>query len=133
MTLWEIDVYPVDHEPDRRAEQVAAEAAELGVVGDLPVRTARGYLLEGQLNAEQVARIADELLVDAVVEKAVVAPVGDPQLHRTTNGQAHFNSGSLVHVLPKPGVMDPVAQSAQAAIRDMDLPVTVVRTCANTG
>ncbi len=128
MTLWEIDIYPVDHEPDRRAESVAAEAAELGLSSDLSVQSARGYLVEGQLDAEQVTRIADELLVDAVVEKAVVAQVGDPQLHETSNGAARPDLGCLVHVLPKPGVMDPVAQSAHAAIRDMDLPVTAVRT-----
>src|SRR5262249_8512532 len=35
---------------------------------------------------------------------------------------------SLVHVLPKPGVMDPVAQSAMAAIADMGITVEAVRT-----
>ena len=36
--------------------------------------------------------------------------------------------GHVIHVLPKPGVMDPVAQSALAAIADLGINVTAVRT-----
>ena len=123
MTLWEIDIYPADTEPDRQAERVAAEAAELGVAKELPVKTARGFLLEGDLDEAAAQKVADELLADAVVEKAIVARVGDPALHTPTNGHPR-----LVHVLPKPGVMDPVAQSAEGAIRELDVQVTAVRT-----
>ena len=34
----------------------------------------------------------------------------------------------LLHVLPKPGVMDPVAQSAHNALHDLDIAADVVRT-----
>ncbi|MGN6135024.1 MAG: phosphoribosylformylglycinamidine synthase subunit PurL, partial [Aureliella sp.] len=36
--------------------------------------------------------------------------------------------GQVVHVLPKPGVMDPVAQSTLEALQDLSLPVDQVRT-----
>ncbi len=123
MTLWEIDIYPADNEPDRKAERIAAEATELGVAENLPVKTARGFLLEGELDEAAARRVAEELLADAVVERAVVAKVGDPLLHTPTNGHPR-----LVHVLPKPGVMDPVAQSAEGAIRELNIDVTAVRT-----
>ena len=123
MTLWEIDIYPTDSQPDREAERVAAEAAELGVATDLRLKTARGFLLEGRLTPDQVLSIAEQLLADAVVEKTVVAQVGDPVLSSSENGHSQ-----LVHVIPKPGVMDPVAQSTKKAIRDLGHPVTEVRT-----
>lgn len=123
MTLWEVDIYPADSQPDRKAERVAAEAAELGVVENLSLKTARGFLLEGDLTPEQVLTIAERLLANAVVERTVVAKVGDPTLHTSSNGHSQ-----LVHVIPKPGVMDPVAQSAKKAIQDLDVPVSEVRT-----
>ena len=117
MTLWEVDIYPADSQPDRKAERVAAEAAELGVADNLSLKTARGFLLEGDLTPEQVLAIAEALLANAVVERTVVAKVGDPALHTSTNGHSQ-----LVHVIPKPGVMDPVAQSAKKAMQDWTCP-----------
>ena len=121
--LWEVDIYPAEGQPDLIAEQVAADAADLGLAADLAVSCARGYLIQGALDREQVARIADELLADRVVERTVVAPAGDDALARPPDGDRR-----LIHVLPKPGVMDPVAQSARAAIADFDIPAEAVRT-----
>jgi phosphoribosylformylglycinamidine synthase len=142
--LWEVDIYPAEGQVDLMAREVAAQAADLGLVGDLWVRSARGYLIQGALNHEQVARIAHQLLADRVVERTVVAPVGDEALseERGARGQGRGARGEgpgardegrgarlsiqhsafsiLVHVLPKPGVMDPVAQSALRAIGDLD-------------
>jgi phosphoribosylformylglycinamidine synthase len=53
----------------------------------------------------------------------VVAPVGDALLNELPTGCAH-----LIHVLPKPGVMDPVAESALGAIADFGLRAEAVRT-----
>ena len=90
----------------------------------MPVTSARGYLIQGDLDRGQVERIADELLADRVVERTVVAPVGDPALDpNCPAGRAHW-----IHVLPKPGVMDPVAQSAMEAIADFGIRAEAVRT-----
>ncbi len=112
--LWEVDIYPADGQPDLIAGRIVRSAAELGIAEELSVRSARGYLIQGDLDRQQVTRIADELLSDRVVEHTVVAPVGDAALIRCPD--AH---GRLIHVLPKPGVMDPVAQSALAAMADL--------------
>ena len=90
---------------------------------DLAVTSARGYLIQGDLDRGQVERIADELLADRVVERTVVAPVGDPALTELPAGRTHW-----IHVLPKPGVMDPVAQSAMEAIADLGIRAEAVRT-----
>jgi phosphoribosylformylglycinamidine synthase len=121
--LWEVDIYPAEGEPDLAARRVAHDAADLGIAANLPVAAARGFLIQGRLSRDQAERLARQLLADDVVERTVVAPVGDPRLAAPPNGL-----GRLVHVFPKPGVMDPVAQSALAAIADLELPAEAVRT-----
>jgi phosphoribosylformylglycinamidine synthase len=141
--LWEVDIHPADGQPDPLGSQVAAASAELGLAEDLTVAAARGYLIQADLDAAQIRRVADELLTDRVVERAVVAPLGDPELLAppakghprdavaglSANPQSPIpNPSLLVHVLPKPGVMDPVAQSVQTAIADFGLRAEAVRT-----
>ncbi len=121
--LWEVDIYPRAAQPDLIGSQVAADAADLGLADSLAVTAARGYLIQGDLSREQVSRIANELLADRVVERTVVAPAGDPSLVAAPDGRVH-----LIHVLPKPGVTDPVAQSALAAIADFGIEAHAVRT-----
>jgi phosphoribosylformylglycinamidine synthase II len=121
--LWEIDIYPAEGQPDLTARRVALDAADLGLGGGLRVSAARGYLLQGPLDREQAERIAAQLLADPVVERTVIDQAGRPALTEPQSGLRR-----VVHVLPKPGVMDPVAQSAQAAIADLGLQVDAVRT-----
>jgi phosphoribosylformylglycinamidine synthase len=122
VTLWEVDIYPAAKNVDLLGRKVISDAADFGLT-DLAVHAARGYLIQGPLDREQVTRLARELLADTVVEQTVVAPVGDEQLNQSPHGPAN-----LIHVLPKPGVMDPVAQSTLAAIADFDIQADAVRT-----
>jgi len=121
--LWEVDIYPAHGQTDQMAEQVAGDATDLGLSDGLTVKTAYGYLIQGSLDREQVDRITRELLADLVVQQTVVAPIGDAAL-----AQAPQGCERLIHVLPKPGVMDPVAQSALAAIADFDIQAETVGT-----
>jgi len=123
VTLWEVDIYPAEGHADSIARTVAADAADLGLGENLPITAARGYLIQGRLTGDQVQQLARELLADVVVERTVVAQVSDPRLTESPGDGAR-----LVHVLPKPGVMDPVAQSALAAIADFDFQAEAVRT-----
>ncbi|HJS06339.1 MAG TPA: phosphoribosylformylglycinamidine synthase subunit PurL [Pirellulales bacterium] len=122
--LWEVDVHPAPGQPNRAAERVVAEAAELGLATDLAVAAAHGFLIEGDLGHEQIERLARELLSDRVVETTVSMPARDPRLVVSPDG----TNGTLLHVLLKPGVMDPVAQSTLAAIGDFGFAATAVRT-----
>ena len=154
--LWEVDIYPAEGLPNRLAAQVAGDAADLGLAADLAVTAAYGYLIQGDLSGDDVRRIAQGLLADRVVERTVAAPVGDAVLAQAPAGLAAGandapallaraatpagdkgglaartdNAGRpcLIHVLPKPGVTDPVAQSVVAAIADFGLRAEAVRT-----
>src|SRR4051812_34147583 len=121
--LWEIDIHPAPGMPNRLAQQVAADAAEFGIAANLKVTAANGYLVQGDLQPAEVNRLARELFADRVVERATVAKVADSEF-----ANAPTDGSTLVQVLRKPGVMDPVAQSVQTAIADFGYKVDVVRT-----
>lgn len=151
MTLWEIDLHPAPGEPDLIGRSVAVEAADLGL-GTLSVRGARGFLLQGNLDDQHVNRLARELLADLVVERPVIGRVGDEWLlypgaqvqSPESQGQSqepnpeldipNSKPGSavvekqLIHVLPKPGVTDPVAESTLQAIADFGYQANAVCT-----
>jgi phosphoribosylformylglycinamidine synthase II len=128
--LWEIDLHPREGLADRDAAGVVADVAALGLGEGVRVAAARGYLIEApSLDQSTVDRLARELFADPVVEDVVVAPVADGRLATPParlNGAAA--EAKLVHVLLKPGVMDPVAQSAEAAVRDFGVRVDAIRT-----
>jgi phosphoribosylformylglycinamidine synthase len=114
--LWELEIRPSGRDADR--ERVCDEFdllthAQRG--SDLVSASARGFLIEGDLSDEQLARLAGEVLVDPLVETGSVRPVG--------NGTGHAYT-----VLLKPGVMDPVAQTVLDVAKMLRVPVAAVRT-----
>jgi phosphoribosylformylglycinamidine (FGAM) synthase-like enzyme/phosphoribosylformylglycinamidine (FGAM) synthase PurS component len=129
--LWEIDIHPRPGQPDRLGERVAAEAIELGLTRQPStnafeqVRSAQGFFLQATLEESQVQHIAQQLLTDPIVEFAKVAP-GTSHLMSAADGSPRPRE--VVWVLPKPGVMDPVAESALRAIRELGMPAEAVRT-----
>ncbi|HZL90363.1 MAG TPA: phosphoribosylformylglycinamidine synthase subunit PurL [Pirellulaceae bacterium] len=144
MTLWEIDLHPAAGEPDLIGGPIAAEVADTGI-GKIAVHGARGFLIQGELSEKQVHTLACELLADLVVERPVVGRVGDKRLLYPGGGEAvvgtlRVPSGDdgtrsvpttvkqLIHVLPKPGVTDPVAESTLKAIADFGFQADAVCT-----
>ncbi len=125
MTLWEIDIHPADGQPDLLGHSVVADARDMGIGKNMHVVAARGYLLEGELPLDLVQRAAQTLLADPIAERTVVARVGEVALNACPCEGA---SRTLVHVLPKPGVMDPVALSTQQALANLNINVNGVRT-----
>jgi phosphoribosylformylglycinamidine synthase II len=122
--LWEVEVTPIDSARDAERARVEAEYALLGYPmppgGELLWGTARGYLLEGDVTLDQASQLMNELFTDPLVEGAVCNPIplprdGPPRVIEWT-------------VLPKPGVMDPVAQSVLDAARDLGIALSSVRT-----
>ncbi|MCL2347702.1 MAG: phosphoribosylformylglycinamidine synthase subunit PurL [Planctomycetaceae bacterium] len=119
--LWEIDIYPASGEPDRKGISVVHDAKDLGIE-NITVQTAHGYLVQGNLDESQVQLLAKQLFADDVAERFVIALANDAKLLEPIDSQ-------VVYVLPKPGVTDPVAESAMKAIvdfnkRTLGLPVT---------
>ncbi|WP_254513802.1 phosphoribosylformylglycinamidine synthase subunit PurL [Anatilimnocola floriformis] len=127
MTLWEIDLHPAAGERDLLAGAAISQAADLGL-GSFTASAARGFLLEADFSQAEVERLARELLADLVVEKPIVARVGDAALLAPPAHGAAAKHGQLVHVFPKPGVTDPVAASTLTAIADFGLKADAVVT-----
>jgi phosphoribosylformylglycinamidine synthase len=75
-------------------------------------------LIEGEISQAQLEQVALEVLVDPVVEVHEISPSNTPR-----NGP-----GSVIHVMPKPGVTDPEAASAAELLRDLGYLVSNVRT-----
>ena len=101
-----VEVWMRDDEIDPAGDAVRTEARQR--LGDVEsVRAARIYLIEAPLDDTQHRRIADELLADAVSQRAVLGTVDAP------------TRGALLEVHYQPGVMDPVAQSTRDAILEM--------------
>ncbi|HEX4414432.1 MAG TPA: phosphoribosylformylglycinamidine synthase subunit PurL [Lacipirellulaceae bacterium] len=123
--LWEINIRPAAGQPDRVAERLATAARDFGLANDLRVVSARGYLVEGDtLSQTMVETLAAELLVDPVVERANVRQVASIAV--STSGIS--DGATCVTVLLKPGVMDPVAQSALAASSDLNIHPAAIAT-----
>src|SRR5215216_2948072 len=115
--LWEVEIRPLGRDADR--ERVCDEFDLLSHStrgADLVKASARGFLLEGNLDRDAARRLATELLVDSVVESSTLSEVG------------RADGDHAITVLLKPGVMDPVAESVLIAASDLGLPLAAVRT-----
>lgn len=124
--LWEVDVTLREGHADRAAQRLVRTVRERGLAPNLTAATARGFLIESaELDRSAIERIAAEVLCDRVVEDFIVAPVDDPIL---VNPPAEFGESHLVQVMPKTGVMDPVALSAERAVIDLGFAKPHVRT-----
>ncbi len=121
--LWEVDIYPGEGRANPAAEEITNEAADLGLAEDLTVVAGRGFLLQGDLEREEVERISAELLADGIVEQTVIGRAGDANLQ-----QPPHVCERMIYVLPKPGVTDTVAESAMQAIADFGIEAEAVRT-----
>lgn len=122
--LWEIEIHPASHLPDRDGARVRSQCQALGAASIREVDSARSFLIEGELSAADVAQIASGFLVDTVVETHTIhalSPAGQPE--------PKSNGTSLLNVLYKPGVTDNVADSIKTALADLGHPVAAVRTC----
>jgi phosphoribosylformylglycinamidine synthase II len=116
--LWHLEIKPAPGHPDQVGSRLSIEAAEAGLAGVGTIAASRGFLIQGAMAADDVERAAREVLVDPVVESSVV--------HRP--GAAPPAGETVVHVLPKPGVTDTEAESAEELLRDLGYPVVGART-----
>jgi phosphoribosylformylglycinamidine synthase len=124
VNLWQVDIHPANGQPDTLGSHAEVAARELGIAKDLQVAGIQGFLIQASCDAATASRWASEFLADPIAQRVVVAPVGDPKL--AVPPQHH--AGKLLHVLYKPGVMDPVAQSTKQMFAGLGYDVDEVRT-----
>ncbi|MGZ3317173.1 MAG: phosphoribosylformylglycinamidine synthase subunit PurS, partial [Isosphaeraceae bacterium] len=116
--LWHLEIHPAPGYPDLVGKRLSVEAAESGIPGPWTIAASRGFLVEGTLRQEDIDRAARQVLADPVVESFQIRPVPSPDVA----------DRSVVHVLPRPGVTDPEAESACALLRELGFAVEGVRT-----
>ena len=107
-----IDVSAPD---DPRGAHVVANAPLVGVTGLEACRVTRVHHVEGELDDEDVARLCAEVLVDPVVDEAVI-------------GEAAPALGRVVEVALMPGATDADARELERAAANLGLPAVTVAT-----
>ena len=118
MVIWRIEVKQKDGVLDSQGASIARDIADLGfAVSGVSVISV--FLLEGNISRDEVKRVSDELLCDAIVEQCSF----DLKLPLQTS------THHVVEIAYNPGVMDPVEASTIKGIRDLGiLGITAVRT-----
>jgi phosphoribosylformylglycinamidine synthase II len=107
--------------PDPEGDRLENDIRDIGIETVERVRVSDVYLLDGQLDEEDMGKIGRELLADPVVEEFYC---GEGPLSSTQGTDAH-----VVEVAYNPGVADPVVGSVIKAIRDLGIAtITSVKT-----
>ncbi|MDR0609133.1 MAG: phosphoribosylformylglycinamidine synthase [Planctomycetaceae bacterium] len=126
--LWEIDIFPASTQPDVHGQAVAQDAVDLGLSDEntnVTVKTAYGYLIQGNLDETIVKMLAEKLLADQVVERFQLSAVSSAGNNRQS---VDNNQWKTIYVLPKPGVTDSVAENTRKIIADFGIVTEAVRT-----
>lgn len=122
--LWRVEITTKEGYADVEGRSVLSQIRDFGIASVKGVDSAVIYDILAGLDAEDVERIARELLADAVLNDFTVRKMGEPAEARPRGNFA----GHVIQVSRKPGVMDPAEQSALKAIRDLGLAAQSVRT-----
>ncbi len=121
--VWQVDILPRAGLPDRIGGKVLSDIRDTKGHRDLRISGARGFLIQtGETQAAVIGAVS-KILVDPVVEEFRILNAGD-----ASSKTDRADLPTIVHVLLKPGVTDPEADSAQESLRDFGLAVTAVRT-----
>ena len=117
--LWEVEILPSQDARDHEGQRMLADAKSLGIHTLDAVRSARSFLIQGELTEADANKAAEVLLCDGVVEHFTVKSLPDTSVTGT----------ECLNVLLHPGVTDSVAENAARALAQQDLSVTAVATC----
>jgi len=121
MNVWRIAISRRDRFDDPHAEGILHELGDFGIDSVSKVRHSRIFLITSDAGRDEMAKVTDQLLVDAVTERAEIE-LNAPRCEAADDGRA------VMEVHPRPGVMDPVALSTHQAIVKLNVPVENVRT-----
>ena len=123
---WEIEVQPTARAHDVHGEEVLQQVRDLGIASVTAVASARLFYLDTDEPADQVERVARELLADPIVERYRISD--GRRRAKPALSKAEGDPRPAVTVRRKPGVMDPVATSTLQAVADMGLAARRCRT-----
>ena len=109
----------VIHKPDRKDPDgisALADIRDMGIGTVEKVHVLNVYLVDGELDVSEVERLTQKLLVDPVVHQFRICGPHQPEWLWAEGPGTHS-----VEVSRKPGVMDPVQQSALKGAADLGL------------
>ena len=115
--LWHIQIEPAPGHPDRLGDRLALEAVESGFAA--PGRFGQSGFLDRRRDFRDRARAGGP---------RCARRSGRRDIHDSGQPGRLGRPGTVVHVMPKPGVTDPEAESALALLRNLDYAVSSVRT-----
>ncbi len=93
-----------------------ADVRDLGIEGVEDIHALNVFLVDGELTRKQVCRLTEELFLDPVVHQYRICGPDQDEWPWAEGPGVHS-----IEVKRKPGVMDPVQQSALKAARDLGL------------
>ncbi len=112
------EIHPKKSEFDPLASHVRSELIEIGEIpAKAAAETRRLYRIEGDFSAKDIEMIAHTLLVDPVVETALIE--GPPEKGTKAKKAKKVKMGLVVDVWPKPGVTDPVGETVEKGLKDL--------------
>jgi len=121
MAVFRIQISSVAEGPEQECDHaLVAQLREAGLPDVEGAIAGRLFFLEGRLTRDQAERITSDLLNDPVAERWELA-VADREVRPPELGTA-------VEIHPRPGVMDPVAETTLVELRAAGYPVDAVRT-----
>lgn len=121
--VWQVDIFPREGLVDRIGEKISQDLRDANWPQPFPVQGARGFLLQSSEDRETIVRAAELTLIDPIVERMEVRDAAET----ADKGDKRIAS-TVVHVLLKPGVTDPEAESAHRAMQEQGMSVAAVRT-----
>jgi len=116
---WRFEVFSRPGFSDVHGSSVLQDIRELGISSVQAVQSAKVFLIEADFDQSFAERLARELLSDQVCEQYHIGRSSPPA------GPA---KATIIEVHLKSGVTDPVAESVMAAIADMGVRASNVRT-----
>lgn len=118
---WRIEVKDKEGVFNSSCEGLKAEIKDFGLGEVQDVRIKNVYFLIGSLTQQEARRIAEELLIDSIIQEYKIFAENETPL--IPEGY------SPLQIIYKPGVMDPVEESTLKGIRDLGInSVSSVRT-----
>ena len=138
--LWEVEILPIGSEKDYEGQRILASARSQGISGLDAVKSARTFLIQGELTRADAHRAAEQLLVDPVTEHFHIyeLPAKAESGKRKADSEddaacdsrlSAFRTQLCLNVLLHPGVTDSVAENAAKALTRLNFSVTNVATC----
>ena len=113
--IWRIDVFS---KKKKSCSDIASQLKDLGITSESDVYSRKVYLIDSDLKQSQVQKVADELLIDPVLEQ-----------HSINKGIfTSVPANNQILITHNPGVCDTVAMSLEKALGDLSFSINSART-----